>query len=103
MLSSLAISRGVGLLFGARPTKPGQEKLGGGYAENAKPSTDRKQRGEIGARGGSRTHMRKNPRRILSPQRLPFRHPGDWHYKSNQRLELLQPGKMRTKQAGQRL
>src|SRR5713101_2206646 len=29
-----------------------------------------------GARGGSRTHMRKNPRRILSPQRLPFRHPG---------------------------
>jgi Phage integrase family len=31
---------------------------------------------EIGARGGSRTHMRKNPRRILSPQRLPFRHPG---------------------------
>jgi hypothetical protein len=21
---------------------------------------------------------------ILSPQRLPFRHPGDWHYKSNQ-------------------
>src|SRR5215469_6247845 len=28
------------------------------------------------ARGGSRTHMRKNPRRILSPQRLPFRHPG---------------------------
>src|SRR5215469_18394982 len=31
---------------------------------------------ENGARGGSRTHMRKNPRRILSPQRLPFRHPG---------------------------
>ena len=31
---------------------------------------------QIGARGGSRTHMRKNPRRILSPQRLPFRHPG---------------------------
>src|SRR5258705_7611455 len=30
----------------------------------------------IGARGGSRTPMRKNPRRILSPQRLPFRHPG---------------------------
>ena len=29
-----------------------------------------------GARGGSRTPMRKNPRRILSPQRLPFRHPG---------------------------
>jgi len=33
-------------------------------------------RGKNGARGGSRTHMRKNPRRILSPQRLPFRHPG---------------------------
>ena len=32
--------------------------------------------GKSGARGGSRTHMRKNPRRILSPQRLPFRHPG---------------------------
>src|SRR5436309_941028 len=32
--------------------------------------------GETGARGGSRTHMRKNPRRILSPQRLPCRHPG---------------------------
>src|ERR1700676_221370 len=31
---------------------------------------------KTGARGGSRTHMRKNPRRILSPQRLPFRHPG---------------------------
>src|ERR1700693_5624408 len=31
---------------------------------------------EKSARGGSRTHMRKNPRRILSPQRLPFRHPG---------------------------
>jgi hypothetical protein len=34
--------------------------------------------------------MRKNPRRILSPQRLPFRHPGDWQYKSNQDTELLQ-------------
>src|SRR5579871_1191305 len=32
--------------------------------------------GKTGTRGGSRTHMRKNPRRILSPQRLPFRHPG---------------------------
>jgi hypothetical protein len=40
-------------------------------------STDRKQRRKNGARGGSRTHMRKNPRRILSPQRLPFRHPGE--------------------------
>ena len=34
-------------------------------------------RRKSGARGGSRTHMRKNPRRILSPQRLPFRHPGN--------------------------
>src|SRR5260221_4750001 len=32
--------------------------------------------GRNGARGESRTNMRKNPRRILSPQRLPFRHPG---------------------------
>ena len=37
------------------------------------PFTSRR---KSGARGGSRTHMRKNPRRILSPQRLPFRHPG---------------------------
>src|SRR5258708_16154525 len=37
------------------------------------PYTDE---GENGARGGSRTHMRKNPPRILSPQRPPFRHPG---------------------------
>ena len=35
--------------------------------------------------------MRKNPRRILSPQRLPFRHPGDWRYKFNQRQVFLQP------------
>ena len=34
--------------------------------------------------------MRKNPRRILSPQRLPFRHPGKWQYKSNERNDLLQ-------------
>jgi hypothetical protein len=51
-------------------------KLRGGYVENPKPSTSCKQKGKVGARGGSRTHMRKNPRRILSPQRLPFRHPG---------------------------
>jgi hypothetical protein len=43
-----------------------------------------------GARGGSRTHMRKNPRRILSPQRLPFRHPGSGRYKSSGRDQLLQ-------------
>src|SRR5215472_18744960 len=44
-------------------------------AEGARviPFTSRRKNG---ARGGSRTHMRKNPRRILSPQRLPFRHPG---------------------------
>jgi hypothetical protein len=34
--------------------------------------------------------MRKNPRRILSPQRLPFRHPGDRHNKSNEQEQLLQ-------------
>jgi hypothetical protein len=28
---------------------------------------------------------------ILSPQRLPFRHPGDWLYKSNQEMWFLQP------------
>ena len=38
--------------------------------------------GDTGARGGSRTHMRKNPRRILSPQRLPFRHPGKGRLKT---------------------
>jgi hypothetical protein len=34
--------------------------------------------------------MRKNPRRILSPQRLPFRHPGDWQYKVNEFRYFLQ-------------
>ena len=34
--------------------------------------------------------MRKNPRRILSPQRLPFRHPGDWQYKFSERQEFVQ-------------
>jgi len=29
---------------------------------------------------------------ILSPQRLPFRHPGDWQYKSSQPRLFLQPG-----------
>jgi hypothetical protein len=28
---------------------------------------------------------------FLSPQRLPFRHPGDWLYKSNQEMWFLQP------------
>ena len=36
--------------------------------------------------------MRKNPRRILSPQRLPFRHPGDWQYKFSERSEFAQYG-----------
>jgi hypothetical protein len=53
-----------------------------------------------GARGGSRTHMRKNPRRILSPQRLPFRHPGDWQYKSNEHKDLLQYATSSTDCAG---
>jgi hypothetical protein len=34
--------------------------------------------------------MRKNPRRILSPQRLPFRHPGTGIYKLNEDQGLLQ-------------
>ena len=34
--------------------------------------------------------MRKNPRRILSPQRLPFRHPGDWQYKVSEFRYFLQ-------------
>jgi integrase/recombinase XerD len=46
------------------------------YTEGDEPVTHSVSMGKTGARGGSRTHMRKNPRRILSPQRLPFRHPG---------------------------
>jgi hypothetical protein len=46
------------------------------YTERSDPTTRSSSIRKIGARGGSRTHMRKNPRRILSPQRLPFRHPG---------------------------
>src|SRR5207249_6775695 len=46
------------------------------YAESGASTTRSSSIGKTGARGGSRTHMRKNPRRILSPQRLPFRHPG---------------------------
>ena len=46
------------------------------YAERSGPTTRSSSIRRTGARGGSRTHMRKNPRRILSPQRLPFRHPG---------------------------
>ena len=46
------------------------------YTGKDAPAIPFKSRRRNGARGGSRTHMRKNPRRILSPQRLPFRHPG---------------------------
>src|SRR5713226_2551173 len=46
------------------------------YTESGAPITHSSSIRKTGARGGSRTHMRKNPRRILSPQRLPFRHPG---------------------------
>ncbi len=46
------------------------------YSEGDDPTTHSVSIRKTGARGGSRTHMRKNPRRILSPQRLPFRHPG---------------------------
>jgi Phage integrase family len=46
------------------------------YTQRGAPTTHSSSIRKTGARGGSRTHMRKNPRRILSPQRLPFRHPG---------------------------
>src|SRR6266550_6565432 len=46
------------------------------YTQSGAPTTHLSSIRKTGARGGSRTHMRKNPRRILSPQRLPFRHPG---------------------------
>ena len=46
------------------------------YTADCKRTTSSFSNRKTGARGGSRTHMRKNPRRILSPQRLPFRHPG---------------------------
>jgi hypothetical protein len=46
------------------------------YTEGREPTSPSFSNRQDGARGGSRTHMRKNPRRILSPQRLPFRHPG---------------------------
>ena len=46
------------------------------YTERSSAATHSSSIRKTGARGGSRTHMRKNPRRILSPQRLPFRHPG---------------------------
>src|SRR5271157_115495 len=55
---------------------------GGGherYTENSDSTTRSFSERKNGARGGSRTHMRKNPWRILSPQRLPFRHPGSGH------------------------
>src|SRR5713226_9635027 len=55
--------------------------------ESGDPTTHSSLIRKTGARGGSRTHMRKNPRRILSPQRLPFRHPGSGT--SNQRIESL--------------
>jgi integrase-like protein len=51
-------------------------KVHGGYTEKVGAISGSVSRRKNGARGGSRTHMRKNPRRILSPQRLPFRHPG---------------------------
>jgi integrase/recombinase XerD len=46
------------------------------YTDDRKRTSSSFSDRKTGARGGSRTHMRKNPRRILSPQRLPFRHPG---------------------------
>src|SRR5260370_41057244 len=45
------------------------------YTGGDDPATHPVSTRNTGARGRSRTHMTKNPRRILSPQRLPFRHP----------------------------
>src|SRR5258705_13095732 len=53
-----------------------QGEVHGRYTEQDDPVTPPFSTRQTGARGGSRTPMRKNPRRILSPQRLPFRHPG---------------------------
>ena len=38
--------------------------------------------------------MRKNPRRILSPQRLPFRHPGKRNHKPDKLKGLDQYAKL---------
>ena len=57
-------------------SRPGTPPTGARGRLPSRELNDRKENGKTGARGGSRTHMRKNPRRILSPQRLPFRHPG---------------------------
>jgi hypothetical protein len=59
------------------------------YIKDDDPLTDPDSTGKNGARGGSRTHMRKNPRRILSPQRLPFRHPGKAETQQNSDVLLL--------------
>ncbi len=61
-----------------------------GYIANGDSGTHSVSTGKTGARGGSRTHMRKNPRRILSPQRLPFRHPGSGNTKVSESKELVQ-------------
>ncbi len=60
------------------------------YTERSGPTTHSSSTRKTGARGGSRTHMRKNPRRILSPQRLPFRHPGRADRKSSMDGEQAQ-------------
>ena len=62
--------------WGREPLVLSQGEVHPRYTEGDDPATHPISRGNNGARGGSRTHMRKNPRRILSPQRLPFRHPG---------------------------
>jgi integrase len=62
--------------WGRDPLVLSRGEVHAGYTEGDNPITHPVSTGKNGARGGSRTHMRKNPRRILSPQRLPFRHPG---------------------------
>jgi integrase/recombinase XerD len=61
-------------------------RVHGRYTEGGARVIPFKSKRKVGARGGSRTHMRKNPRRILSPQRLPFRHPGTGIYQLNEDL-----------------
>jgi hypothetical protein len=63
--------------WGRDPLVLSHGEVHAGYIGDGSSGTPTVSIGKSGARGGSRTHMRKNPRRILSPQRLPFRHPGN--------------------------
>jgi integrase/recombinase XerD len=47
------------------------------YTERGDITTDSLSAGKRGARGGGRTHTTRERQGILSPPRMPFRHPGD--------------------------